>query len=926
MQGNSKQWTRCRFRIAWIVQIAVMLFLLPAFAIEPANEPPATFESDVLPILKAHCGECHGNDSAEGGLRLMERDDLILGGESGAAVTAGNDARSLLMRQIATGKMPPEGPRLTEEQVATVRRWINSGCLRDGENAGLAEQRISELSATEPEVFVNVFYSHCLECHGKWKKEAGLDLRSRASVLKGGKSGPGLFPGDPENSLVYRRIVADEMPPEKSILGDAQYVTRVPVSDIETLRRWIAAGAPPAPSRPRAVDSVLTKERLQHWSFQALERPPVPAVRNAQHVRNPIDAFLLSRLEHAGITLSAIADPLVLLRRASFALTGLPPSGQDVERVLTARTPVAIETMIDRLLESPHYGEHQAVWWLDGAGYADTHGQINRDEFRPFMWRYRDYVIRAFNDNKPYDRFLIEQLAGDELVDWRPKQSLSAEQIDALIATGFLRTASDATDEAAINKVPYRIGVVNEQIEIISTAIMGVTLECARCHSHKFDPIPHEDYYRFAAIFRSALDPYDWRIPNVWLYPPKHDVPEQYSRDLFHESDQLTPEVKRHNAAIDEQIERESDKSEVKKLAARKIGKMRIHGLADTGGEPTPVYVFKRGDVHQPSFSVEPGVPIALSKGIQPFDLKPPSASHSSGRRHAFARWLTQEDHPLTARVIVNRVWLQHFGRGLVSTSGNFGRAGATPSHPQLLDWLATEFVREGWSIKQLHRLIMTSTAWRQSSRLDPTQSQVDPDNELLSRFPLRRLPAEAIRDAILFVSGQLDPTPYGPPDTDEVTPDGEVRNQPGALGHRRSIYLVDRRNSPNTLLEVFDAPSMVPNCLGRTDSIVPTQALQLSNSELVHEAAGCFAARLLEGSKGNATRIEAAYQIAFARLPTTAELARDESALRELASSWEQALRKDHRVTDTRGLSGRRALESYCHALLNAPEFIYVD
>ena len=1219
----------CLPTLAWL--------LLASLATAQQATPLAiTFESDVLPIFNAHCADCHGSESRSGGLYLLTRDDLVRGGQSGSAIRAGNASGSLLIRQLERGKMPPDGPPLSPQQLTTIRRWIDVGGRRSGENAAAARQQIAALSISEQEVFVNVFFTNCLDCHGKWKQEGGLDLRTRASLLKGGKSGPGIVPGDPAASLVYQRILADEMPPPKNLFGDQQYVSRVRLQDREALRQWIVAGALPPHPIPRRKDPVLSKERLSHWAFQPPQHPRVPKVKHAKQVRTPIDAFLLAQLEARGTHFSPPAAPLVLLRRAALMLTGLPPTLEDTTALLSQPADHSYEALLDRLLTAPQYGEHQALWWLDGAGYADTHGQINRDELRPFMWRYRDYVVRAFNADKPYNQFLTEQLAGDELFPWKTDEPLTTKQIDSLVATGFLRTASDATDEGSFNKIINRFGVINEQLEIVTSSLMGLTLECARCHSHKFDPIPQEDYYRFAAIFRPALDPYDWRIPNVVLYPPRYPVPARYSRDLFQPSDRPTPVVERYNAQfetpivalrhniaerqeqlkdkalalrlaniprlvahyrfeqagpdilnqvtglsegkqtarlskdapriagipnqasldlaegglavisqrpflfhrgaasgdatlefhiktvsptdqygsvfwtaspdidgdgkpdpaagagqtgdqnrfnvdlktavktaslsgdfrevngagphkiidspralpkatwvhvaivrrklagdsyrfdwyfdgqldaaqssttsapfpdsvawtiggrpgfpvgilIDEirfwdgaiwaselyrhgatrlvpttpqvaeqllhalqqpegerspadqqqlrelrdQIDKfDADESiaplraQIKALEGQKIQSLRIHGLADTGGVPTPVYVFKRGEIQQPGRKVEAGPPVAISLGLEPFRVATPVFGKTSGRRLALARWLTQPNHPLTARVVVNRVWQQHFGRGLVDTPGNFGRIGEAPSHPQLLDWLATEFVQNGWSIRQLHKQIMMSTAWRQASH-GSEPPDADPDNRLLSRFPFRRLTAEAIRDSILSISGQLDATTLGPPVERSVQPNGEVRHLPGPHGHRRSLYLIRRRKTPNTMLTLFDTPAMVPNCLDRTDSTVPTQALQLFNSEFVRTAAARFAERL--GTTGNdrGNHIETAYRLAFGRDPTPAERNRDETALTELTRHWEKQLKRDQDPKNLAQLARQRALENYCHILFNTPELIYVD
>ena len=925
--------------------LALAALLLPSLAVAQAKPPmPATFESHVLPIFTAHCAECHGPQDPSGSLHLLTRDDVVRGGQSGPAIRAGNARLSLLVRQLEQGKMPPEGPALKPEQLATIRRWIQSGGRRDGESAKTTRRRIAALTISEQTIFTNVFFTNCLDCHGKWRKEGGLDLRTRAGLLKGGKSGPGIVPGDPESSLVYRKILANKMPPPKNLFGDQTYVTRVRLQDRNELRDWIAAGALPSRKTRPQKDPVLNKKRLDHWAFRPPRRPRVPKVKHGDLLNNPIDAFLLARLEPKQLRFSPAADPIVLLRRASLMLTGLPPGPHETSALLDGQKPHSFEAFLDRLLASPHYAEHQATWWLDGAGYADTHGQINRDELKPFMWRYRDYVIRAFREDKPYDRFLTEQLAGDELFAWKDGERLTAEQLQSLIATGFLRTASDATDEGSFNKVLNRFGVINEQIDIITSSVMGMTLECARCHSHKFDPVPQEDYYRFAAIFRPALDPYDWRIPNVVLHPPKYPVPNKYSRDLFQTSDRPNAVIQLHNEQLETRARKlatqisdrarqlkdkdlNTDKlaaslrADIKTLRSRKIQSLRIHGLADTGGVPTPVYVFRRGEIHQPGGEVTPGPPVALSTDLEPYRVVAPKFGKTSGRRLALARWLTQPDHPLTARVIVNRIWQQHFGRGLVNTPGNFGRIGAKPTHPRLLDWLSTEFVQNGWSIRRLHKQIMMSSAWQQSSRTRELHN-TDPDNRLLSRFPFRRLAAEAIRDSILAISGGLDRRLLGPPTERLVEPTGEVRHPPGPQGHRRSIYLVRRRKTPNTMLDLFDAPAMSPNCLQRTDSTVPTQALELFNSEFVRNAAARFSRRLLKTGRNSPRLLVTAYRLAFGRNPTSAELRRDRIAINELTRRWETELQGD----DSPETAEQRALQNYCLILLNSPELVYVD
>jgi hypothetical protein len=870
-------------------------------------------------------------------------------------------------------------------------------------------------AVTERAMMMNIFRSFCTDCHGKWKQEAGLDLRTRESMLAGGKSGPALVSGDPQKSLVYQRVAADEMPPRKNLFGDENYAYRPRADDIERLHAWIAAGAVAEPStagrrQAPAVFPFIDEEDRDLWAFQLPRRPVEPAVHSPHQPRTPIDAFVLRRLESRDLSYSPEADRLVLMRRAYFDLIGLPPSPREVDAYLADVQPAAYERMIQRLLDSRHYGERWGKYWLDAAGYCDTQGVGGgRDEHRKYMWRYRDYVIRSLNADKPYDQFLLEQIAGDECVDYKSLESLTPDQIDKLIATGFLRTAADGTDERANNKVPNRMRVLNRQIEIFSTAVLGLTFECARCHDHKFDPITQRDYYSFAAIFRTAYDPYDWRIPNVAIFPGGISIAKPYQRRLYHPSIKpsaqleeynaaLRKTIEEHQAALDEktalfskQLQRErlasskptsTDdeqplpsplekrrllkaidlseeqrspalqklwkkyaellKVETKQLEERyeeykkeapplreKIDEAEkklleepvIHALFDMGGEPTAVHVLKRGDPRVHGEQVLAGVPGALQRGLKPYQvIKPTGGTDTSGQRLALARWLVQPDHPLTARVMVNRIWQHHFGRGLV-TPDNLGSRSEPPSHPLLLDWLAKEFVDQGWKLKEMHRLIMTSGVYRQNSMPNARALQSDPDNVFLSRYPLRRLDAETIRDSLLHVSGQLDTTPFGPAVEVKVASSGEVTSHATSKGFRRSVYMVQRHAHPLTMLELFDAPAMLPNCLYRTETTVPTQALYLWNSAMVRNCSTRFSEIVLAAEPGAVDRqIESIYRRALGRLPTPHERQRAQAVIADLAAGWQEF------SVDDPTMAHRQALMTFCHTVLNSPEFIYVD
>ncbi len=930
----------------------------------PASEPP-DFKRSILPLLVERCGECHAGEAPESGFVVSAHDRVLQGGDSGPAVVAGSSARSLLYERIRAAEMPPEEP-LSEDQIELVRRWIDGGAS-GGDGAGVATSGTTT-SYSAAEAMTRVFFTHCISCHGKLKQEGGLDLRSVEAMLRGGKSGPAIVPGSPADSLVYRRLEADEMPPRTSVLGDSNYVRRVSPDELELVRAWIADGAPGLPAS--AVEGRSKVAHPASWSFRPCKRPAVTEVSHYQDVRTPIDAFILQRLERRNLRLSPPASKLQLMRRAYFDLLGLPPTAEEAAEFMADERDNAYEELVDRLLASPRYGERWAQHWLDAAGYADSHGKIDRDQFRPYMWRYRDYVIRSLNADKPYDRFLAEQIAGDELIE-AERTADTAQEIEALIATGFLLTASDATDEAAFNFIPNRFGVVAEQLDILSTAVMGLTMECARCHNHKFDPISQSDYYRFSAIFQSALDPYDWRIASHVYYPGKQPLAQAYQRYIYHPEDQEPDELSRFNGPLRAQIteleskiaqksdearkrlakagetdadtlseealaaqipdfkrERESLRAEIASTQSRIIQPGVIAGVRDLGDEPTPVFLLRRGDPLAPAVRARPGVPRSLETFAGEYRLEPlPPGTKTSGNRLALARWLTRSDHPLTSRVIVNRIWQHHFGVGIVTTPGNFGEKGAAPTHPKLLDWLACELVESGWSLKHLHRLIMTSSVYRQISQVGKDQLHKDPENSGLSRFPMQRLDGESIRDSILLVSGRLDTTPFGPPEGVARTPEGEVVTAGSTDKQRRSIYLAKMRMRPLTLIEQFDGPEMVPNCLARTESTVTTQAFQLYNSRFIRDSARSFARIIMGNSPASKQQqVEKIYWTAFGRPPTNEELQHAVEHIAKLEQAWEKELMSVPKQAESTTDVAARALEVYCHAVLNSPEFLYVD
>ena len=955
-----------------------------------AQEPSAPlFETEIAPILQERCVACHGEDSPQAGLDISSKQSLLAGGVSGPALIPSAPLESLVLQKTASGAMPMGGQKLTPGEIDLIRHWIESGApSRSDDEVSAVAGRANQVSPRE--VLVTTLYVKCLLCHGRRRQEGGLDLRTREAALKGGVSGPAIVPGEPDQSLLVRRIVAEEMPPEEH---QARLSYRPVTSDeLDSLRRWISQGAhwddeTPAAVDPAADPKVGSKDR-EFWAFQPPTRPALPSVNDRVRVRQPIDQFLLARLEERDLTFSPDAERLALMRRAYFDVTGLPPSPEEVESYLADNRPNAYERLVDRLLESDRYGEHWGRRWLDAAGYADSEGQVDFDAVRPHAWRYRDWVIRALNADKPYDEFLMEQIAGDELANYKAEsQPLDAEDSDRLVATGFLRMGPDGTYSVSQGFVAERMTVVADQLQILTSTVMGLTVACARCHDHKYDPIPTRDYYRMSAILRSSYDPYDWLSPNEadigpdadWnesnsrLLPgaPQSDVDEaaKYNEPIEAEADRIAAELAALPAALrkkllDEKVpglpnevlvpagnvltdaaveqladapveDSELDPAEVSKANAlldsfvktkqRLRAKPLVRALFDMGGEPTPVHVLYRGEHRSPGPPVAPGVLSVLSDGLQPYYLQP--LPWSSGRRLALAKWIVQPNHPLTARVMVNRIWQHYFGRGIVQTVGNFGRTGSPPSHPELLDWLAVEFVERGWSLKSLHRLILTSTAYRQGSRSDGARQQRDLDNVLLSRFPMRRLDADAIRDSVLKVSQRLDLKPFGPADEIEVMPDGEVVVKDTERGQRRSIFVQQRRSKPVTLLESFDAPQLKPNCLQRTKSTVASQALQMMNSEMLRANSRYLAGRVIDAVGDDpGSQVERVYLAALSRPPTVQERTSGASTLAKMREAWRRELDEKTPMEPKRMKADWLALATFCHTVLNSAEFLYVD
>jgi hypothetical protein len=682
----------------------------------------------------------------------------------------------------------------------------------------------------------------------------------------------------------------------------------------------------------------------RHWAFGKLHRPAVPAVRDGRRARTPVDAFVLVRLEAKGLRLAPEADRATLLRRAYLDLLGVPPPPEELRAFLSDPRPDAYERLLDRLLASPHFGERWGRHWLDEAGYVDVIGVDNDAptiKLGENRWLYRDYVIRSYNADKPLARFLTEQLAGDELVDWRSAKTFTPEVRELLVATCFLRTAADDTDERELKTPDILHGILQRTTETVAGNLLGLTYGCAKCHDHKYEPIRQCDYYRLVAFFQPVYDPGRWLTPSeralADVAPPEKAAIDRHNADLDARAAPLKKELealKKQKGVSNDRVQ--ALERQINELNGRRRGYGHLQVTYEVG-PPAPTHILRRGDYRRPGKKVGPGLPGFLCEPGAA-DVLPPAkaAGQSSGRRLALARVLADPTTPagaLVLRVRVNRVWQHLFGRGLAETSDNLGLSGAPPTHPELLEWLAAEYAAGGGRLKPLLRLLMTSAVYRQASAapaktraagVGPDPRKVDPDNRLLWRMPLRRIDAEVVRDSLLAVSGRLDRTLFGPPVAVESRPDGtqavpETGLPTPTSRYRRSIYLLSRRNYHPTLLGVFDQPLLATNCTRRTPAAVVLQPLTMLNDRLVVEQAEHLAGRVAQaaGTEETGKQIETAFRLVLARDPSAREmtwsrelLARQAERYRRLKTEPEQAR--------------RRALAHLCHMLVNTSEFLY--
>lgn len=787
------------------------------------------------------------------------------------------------------------------------------------------EEQVNELFSSTVQPAIE---AHCVSCHGRGQTFSDLDLRTREGILRGGKRGSGIVPGNASKSLLLAAIEGQgalKMPP-----GERQ---KLPPETVDAIRRWIDAGAPwpDNPARSRPVWNYLPEDV---WAWQPVRRYPIP-----KKGPSPVDAFILQKLEEKGLPAAPEADLVTLIRRATFDLIGLPPTPEEVDSFVQDPSPDAYRNLVERLLASPRYGERFGRHWLDVVRYADTDGYSN-DYERPNAWRYRDYVIRSFNQDKPYDRFVLEQLAGDELDPGNPEN---------LLATGFLRMGPwehTGMSVAAITRQMFLDDVTHNT----ATAFLDLTVGCARCHDHKFDPIPTRDYYRLQAVFASTE--FEQRpapfLPteNQSGFAKQEAAVRDSIRDATDKLDELDEKVRqglvrKHGLKSAEELPPEVLREGLKKkesVAAPDLERERIYrkrtelyGRAldryrplaysvSSGGlkekkAAAETFILAGGNLRSPGEKVEPDILSAVYRFNDELDTSVPN--QAEGRRAALDRWIAAPANPLTARVMVNRIWQYHFGQGLVATSNNFGKMGRRPSHPELLDWLAAYFVEHGWSVKQMHRLIMFSQVYRRSSEPAAAAkiSKTDPGNQLLSFFPPHRMEAEVLRDSILAVAGELSLQTGGPGSFPEINYDLATQSRliMGTLApayqpsptrrerNRRTIYTFQKRSIMDPVVEVFNGPNQNDSCERRESTTVPTQVFALFNSKFARDMALAFAVRLEKIAAGQSARIDWAFRFAFNRLPTGAE--------RKLALEHLDRATEEHRRAVTPAVPERKLL-----------------
>jgi hypothetical protein len=821
----------------------------------------------------------------------------------------------------------------------------------------------------------------CMQCHGLAEPMANLDLRTREGALKGGQHGPAIVPGNAAASPLYKHVAAQEAP--QMPLGG-----KLSQDEVAVLKSWIDGGAewdskvtlaPATASASSAAEKKFTDAQRKYWAFQKVVKPAVPSVKAKEWVRTPVDAFILAKLEEKNLKPNPPADKVTLLRRAYFDLVGLPPTPEQVQAFLADSSPQAFEKVVSELLASPRYGERWGRHWLDLARYADTQG-FKADETRPNVWRYRDYVIDAFNQDRPYDRFIKEQIAGDELY---PNDAA------AKVATGFNRLWPDESNLA--NPILMRQEILDDITDTVASVFTGLTYGCAKCHDHKFDPILQKDYYRLQAFFagttnsdrisllngeqartyqqqyaewdaktreiraamsgllesaraevtKNAIGMFPKEAQEAVFTPPEQRTAMQWQ--MYYRSASRLPK----DAALEKGLKGEAKeryaalKKELAQYDSIKPADPPVaEGMVDQGREAPATHVLAKGVWDAPLDEVQPGFLSIIDPN--PARIVPPEGVQSSGRRTALANWLTNPGNPLTSRVMVNRIWNYHFGQGIVGSPSDFGVMGERPSNPQLLDYLASAFVEGGWSVKSMHRMIMLSNAYQQSSAFQEAAAKADPEDKMVWRFARRRLEGEVIRDSMLFAGGELN-LKTGGPGVFPPLPPGVSMPRSNYLNwktekdqveaNRRSVYVFVKRNLRYPMFETFDFPDTHEPCPRRNATVTPTQPLALMNDELVMEWSRALASRVLnDGGLSAEQQIERAYRLVFSRAPKPEESNSILNFLNQQSGLIAERLAKSDKVpmpdAVPAGMPPARAAAfvDLCHTLLNSNEFIYMN
>lgn len=787
-------------------------------------------------------------------------------------------------------------------------------------NVGAAEAAVDFTQDVQP-----ILAKHCYACHGPDDAEAGLRFTdAEAALAETDSGGFAVVPGDVEASQLIARITTDDeyeqMPPE----GD-----RLTASQIQTLKTWIEQGA----------------TWSKHWAFEPMKQTLPPQVDAEQWNANPIDAFIYDSLARAGLEPNPPADRPTLIRRAFYDLTGLPPTAAQVQAFVDDPDPNAFDRIVDDLLQSPHYGEQWGRHWLDLVRYAETNS-YERDGVKPNAWKYRDYVIQSFNDDKPYDQFVREQLAGDELDE---------VTVETLTATGYYRLG--IWDDEPADPLQARFDGFDDIITTTSQAFLGLTINCARCHDHKIDPIPQIDYYGMLA-FLADVTP--WGHRGNQNANNQIDVSSDEVNRLYRENDEQRRKIQSRMREIEQsgivkmsapdqrategkprernRVLREKLKNHltpeqwtryqnlkqeleiVEEEASKLPPRQNVMGLAVCDPRPDQTFVLFRGNPHSPADPVVPRFPSIFNENVPEIPESEPDA-RSAGRRRVLADWIASPDNRLTARVMANRIWQFHFGRGIVRSSNNFGQLGVPPTHPELLDWLGHQFIDDDWKLKSMHRLIMSSRVYQMSSQATEPAVNQDPNNDLFWRFDPRRLRAEEVRDSMLAAAGVLNRQTYGPSFYEKLSSEvlaGQSRpgdgwgESPQKERDRRSLYIHVKRSLLTPLLTAFDFPDPDLTCEERFATLQPGQALALLNGDFSHSQASRLAESIGAAESDNATVVRRTISAALQRAATTDEVTRGDRLIRSLV--------EEH------GLSRARATQLYCLSVLNWNEFLFLD